>query len=61
MDSTKSCQRKLVLFAVGVALMAGAFAAPADFQLIFLALGLGSITFSGVGADVTSANSSIWS
>ncbi len=34
------------LFALGLALTAGAFVAPTNYQIITLALGLGSITFS---------------
>jgi hypothetical protein len=40
------------LLAIGVMLTAGAFAAPTDLQLIFLALGLGSVTFSGFWAII---------
>jgi hypothetical protein len=41
-----------VLLALGLALTAGAFAAPNNYQIIILALGLGSITFSGFWALV---------
>ena len=40
------------LLAIGVVLIAGAFVAPTDLQLIFLALGLGSVTFSGFWAII---------
>ena len=40
------------LLAIGVVLIAGAFVAPTDLQLILLALGLGSVTFSGFWAII---------